>query len=70
MTVFDSAEPLEFSANVRCDQTAGWTKMLLGTEVGLGPDDFVFNLDPDPRGKKGTAPTQCLADVYCGQMAG
>jgi len=44
---------------------AGWTKMLLGTEVGLGPDDFVFDVDPDPCRKKGTAPTQFLADVYC-----
>jgi len=28
-------------ANVRCDQTAGWTKMLLGTEVNLCPGDVV-----------------------------
>jgi len=28
----------QFSANVRCGQTAGWTKMPLGVEVGLGPD--------------------------------
>jgi len=33
----------QFSANVRCGQTAGWTKMLLGMEVGLGPGDFVFD---------------------------
>ena len=30
---------LAFSANVRCDQTAGWTKMPLGMEVGLGSGD-------------------------------
>jgi len=26
----------QFSANVRCSQMAGWTKMPLGTKVGLG----------------------------------
>jgi len=36
-------------ANVRCGKTAGWTKMPLGTGVGLGPDDFVFDGDPAPR---------------------
>ena len=36
----------ELSANVRCGQTAGWTKMPLGMEVGLGPGDFVLNGDP------------------------
>jgi len=35
----------EFSANVRCRQTAGGTKMPLGMEVGLGPGDFVFDRD-------------------------
>ena len=40
-------------------------------EVGLGPGDFVFDGDPAaPTQKKGTAPTQFLADVYYGQMAG
>ena len=27
----------QFSAHVYCGQTAGWIKMALGTEVGLGP---------------------------------
>jgi len=32
--------PLQFSANVHCGQTAGWTKMQLnGMEVGLSPGD-------------------------------
>jgi len=35
----------QFSANVRCGQTAGWTKMPRGMEVGLGPGDFVFGGD-------------------------
>jgi len=33
----------QFSDNVRCGQTAGWTKIPLGTDVGLGPGDFVFD---------------------------
>jgi len=36
----------QFSANVRCGQMAGWTKMPLGMEVGLGSGDFVFGGDP------------------------
>jgi len=40
-------------------QTAGWTKMPLGTEVGLGPGDFVFDGYPAPP-KKGTAPHPIL----------
>ena len=31
----------QFSANVRCGQTTGWTKIALGMEVGLGPGDCV-----------------------------
>ena len=44
--------------------------MSLGMEVGLGPGDIVFDEDPFPLRKKGTAPTQFLAHVYCGQAAG
>ena len=36
----------QFSANARCGQAAGWTKMLLGMEVSIGPGDFVFDGDP------------------------
>jgi len=32
--------------------------MPLGMEIGLGPGDFVFDGDPAPPRKKGTAPTQ------------
>jgi len=47
----------QFSVNVRCDQTAGWTKMPLGTEVNVGPGDFVFDGDPAiPRKKGNTHP--------------
>jgi len=52
----------QFSAHVRCGQTAGWIKMPLGMEVGLDRGDFV--LDGDPAQKGGTVP-QFLAYVYC-----
>jgi len=45
--------PPQFSANVRCGETAGWSKMPLGMEVGLGPGDFVFDGDPAIPRKKG-----------------
>jgi len=60
--------PLPFLAHVYCDQTAGWIKMPLGTEVGLGPGDVVFDGDPAPP-KRGTAP-QFSAHVYCDRTAG
>jgi len=45
--------------------------MPLIIEVGLGPGGFVFDGDPaTPSRKKGTAPTQFLAHVYCGQTGG
>jgi len=39
--------PPQFSAHVYCGQTAGWIKIVLGTEVGLIPGDLVV-LDGDP----------------------
>jgi len=45
----------QFSANVRCDQTAGWTKMPLGMEVGLDLGDVVLDGVAAPT-KRGTAP--------------
>ena len=45
--------------------------MPLGMEVGLGLRDIVFYVDPATPRKKGTpTPTQFLAHVYCGEMAG
>ena len=38
--------PPQFSANVHCGQTTGWTKMAIGMEVGLGPGDIVLDGDP------------------------
>jgi len=50
---------------------AGWIKMPLGMEVGLGLRDIVFDVEPATPRKKGTpTPIQFLACVYCGQMAG
>jgi len=48
--------PPQFSADVCCGRTAGWIKMQLGTEVGLGPGDIVLDGDPVPPKKQGTAP--------------
>jgi len=50
----------QFSVNVRCGQTAGWTTMPLGVEVGLGPDDFVFDGDPAAPRKKRHSPLPIL----------
>ena len=45
--------------------------MPLGTEIGLSLRDIVFDVDAATPRKKGTfTPTQFLAHVYCGQMAG
>jgi len=45
--------------------------MPLGTEVGLGPDDIVFDGDPASLPKKGAEPPrQFSAHVDCGQTAG
>jgi len=41
----------QFSAHVRCGQTALWTKMSIGMEVDLGAGDFVLDGDPAPRKK-------------------
>ena len=60
----------QFSADARCGQTAGRTKMPLATEVGLGPGNFVFDWDQLLPVKGHTHPNQFLAHVYCGQTAG
>ena len=58
----------QFSAHVRCGQTAGWIKMLLGMEVGLVPGDFVLDGDPARSPKRGTAPN--FRPMCCDQTAG
>jgi len=46
----------QFSAHVYCGRTAGWIKMALGMEVGLGPGHIVLDGDPAPLLKKGVEP--------------
>ena len=36
----------QFSAHVRCGQTAGWINLPLGMEARLGPRDLVLDGDP------------------------
>jgi len=55
--------PPQFSAHVYCSQTAGWIKMALGVEVGLGPSHIVVDGEPAPLPKKGQTP-QFLAQLY------
>jgi len=45
--------PPQFSAHVHCGQTAGWIKIALGTEVGLGPGYIVLDWDPAALAKRG-----------------
>ena len=44
----------QFSAHFYCGQTAGWIKMVLGKEVGLGPGHIVIDRDPAPLPQMGT----------------
>jgi len=43
-------------AHVYCGQTAGWIKMALGMEVGLGLVHIVLDGDTAPLSKKGAEP--------------
>jgi len=38
----ERSPPPQSSAHVHCGQTAGWFKMALGTQVGLGPGYIVL----------------------------
>ena len=48
--------PTQFLAHVYSGQMAGWIKMTLGTEVGLGPGDIVLNRDPATPKEMGHSP--------------
>ena len=64
------AEPApQFSAHVYCGQTAGWIKMALGMEVGLGPSHNVLDGTQLPSPKRGQNP-QFSVRYYCRQTAG
>ena len=54
--------PPQFSAHVYCGQTAGWIKMTLGMEVGLGPGHIVLDGTQHPPQKGAQPPIfgQCL----------
>jgi len=41
--------PPQFWAHVYCDQTSGWIKMALSTEVGLFPAHIVFSFESSCR---------------------
>jgi len=60
----------QFSTHVRCGHTAGWIKVPLGMEVGLGPGDFVLDGDQPPPPQKGCRVPQFSAHVCCGQTGG
>ena len=50
----------QFSAHVYCDQTAAWSTMPLGMEVGLSPGHTVLDGDPaHPSPKGGIPPNFC-----------
>ena len=53
---------------VYCGQTVEWIKMLLGTEVGLGPGDIVLDGDPDSP-KRGHNSPRFSVHVCGGQTA-
>jgi len=63
-------QPLQFLAHVCCGQTAGWTKMPLGTEVGFSPGHSV-RWQPSSHLRKGhSCFSHFSAHVCCGQTAG
>ena len=57
-------------AHVYCGQTAGWIKMPLGTEVGLGSGHSVLDGDPAPSPQKREHIPQFSAHICYGQTAG
>ena len=62
--------PNKFFSAICCDQMAGWIKMPLGKEVGLGPRDIVLAGDPAPPLKGQNPFLQFSAHVCCSQPAG
>jgi len=45
--------PPKVSAHVYCGETAGWIKIVLGTDVDLSPGDFLLVGNPAPSSKRG-----------------
>jgi len=52
-------------ADVYCDQTAGWMKMSLGTEIDLSPGHIVLNGDSAPSCERGTAASRLFTAHVC-----
>jgi len=61
----------QFSAHVYYGQTAGWMKMPLGMELGLGPGHIVLDWDPATLLRKGrTAPNFQTMSVVAKRLDG
>jgi len=59
------------SWTIYCVQTAGWIKMPLGTDVGLGRGHMVLDGDPAPKLQKGTQQHPHFSvRVYCDHTPG
>jgi len=56
--------PPQFSAHFYRGQTAGWIKMALGMEVGLGPVHIVLDGYAAPLPKRGTAPLPNFRPIF------
>jgi len=63
------ARPSQFSAHICCRKIAGWIKMSLDRQIGLGPSGIVLHRDPAPLPKRRHSPPQFSAHVYCRQTA-
>ena len=50
-------EAPQFSAHVYCGKATAWIKMSLGTKIGLGLRDIVFDADPATPRKRTHPPT-------------
>jgi len=60
----------QFAAHICCGQMAPWIKMPLGMEVGLGPGDFVLDVDTAPPPQKGGGPKFSPMIIVAKQLDG
>ena len=58
----------QFSAHICCGQIAGWIKVPLGMEVGLGPGDFVLMGIQLPSPKRGQSPYFRLMSIVAKRL--
>jgi len=59
--IFSGSIPSPILAHVYCGQTAGWLKMALGMEVGVGPGHIVLDGHPAPLPKPNFRPMSTMA---------